>query len=398
MLEDFHKRLKLDESLVEKTGFNPYYCHLQSGLSDPVRIEQRDFINLASNNYLGLADDPRVKKAVVGAVQKYGASLCGTPIATGCTDLFQSLEKKLAVFVGLEDAILLPSGYQANNGIFSAIAGKEDVIVIDHFAHSSLLQGARAVGCKIRPFLHNNPEHLHGILKNLKDNPKGARQVFVVTESVFSTEGSIAPFSDIIDLCRKYQAVPVIDDSHGIGVLGKNGRGILEHAGLGGYFGLYTASLGKALANAGGMIAGNPTVINHLRYYCPHLVYSTALTPGVLAGVEAVLDIMAAEFPAISRKMWEYKTRISKGLHAAGFSVVTGEAPINSIETGSSEKTFLLAKLFYENQILATPFVFPSVPMNDGRLRLIAGANLTETTMGRVVNCFPNIFERFSAL
>ena len=355
-VSEFEKRLKLDDSLVRKIGFNPYYCHLQSGLDDPIIIDNREFINLASNNYIGLANDSRVKTAISGAVMKYGASLCGTPIATGCIDLFKRVEQKLAKFVGLEDAI-----------------------VIDHFAHSSLMQGAKTVGCKIRPFLHNNIEHLDGILKNLK----GFRQIFIVTESVFSTEGSIAPFREIVELSRKYGAIPVVDDSHGIGVLGKSGRGVLEYFQISNYEGIYTASLGKSLANSGGIIAGTKTLADHLRYYCPHLIYSTALTPGVLGGVESVLDIIGSEFGKISKKMWEYREIIRRDLLDSGFTVSPGEAPINSINMGNPGNSLLLSKKFFEKGILVTPFIYPSVPLNDGKVRLIAGANLKEETVSR---------------
>ncbi|KJS16463.1 MAG: aminotransferase [Peptococcaceae bacterium BRH_c4b] len=376
-LEDFYNRFSLDESLARATGFNPYYITIESGLDEKGVINGNKMINLASNNYLGLAADSRVKEAAVGAVQKYGASLCGTPIATGYIDLYKRLEEKLANFIGLEEAIILPSCYQANNGLFSSIAGREDLIIVDRFAHSSLIQGIKAVGCKIRPFLHNNLEHLEGILHR----SPGYRQVFVVTESVFSTDGSIVPFKEIVDLCETYNAMPVIDDSHGLGVLGKAGKGILEEQKIDGYRGIYTASLGKALANSGGIISGEQRVVKYLKYYCPHLVYSTALTPSVLAGIESVLEIMHSEFETIKKRLDSYKQVIFASLLDAGFAVVSSNAPINSIKTGSKENTFATAKRLFENGILATPFIEPSVPVNEGRVRLIAGANLSQDTI-----------------
>ena len=376
-LSDFYKRFSLDESLVRHTGFNPYYLRIDSGLDEKILVNGHEMINLASNNYLGLATDFRVKQAAVEAVGKYGVSLCGTPIATGYLDLYQRLEEKLSSFVGLEETILLPSCYQANNGLFTSIAGPQDLIVVDRFAHSSLIQGIKSAGCKIRPFLHNNLEHLEGILQR----STGYRQVFVVTESVFSTEGSIAPFKKIVQLCESYQAMPVIDDSHGIGVLGKSGRGILEEQGIEGFLGIYTASLGKALANSGGMISGKKGLIDYLKYYCPHLVYSTALTPSVLAGTEAVLDIIQAEFGVIKGRLVTYQQEIYESLVKGGFTVVPSETPINSIQSGNKEATFILAKKLYEKGILSTPFIEPSVPVNEGRVRLIAGANLTQDTV-----------------
>lgn len=379
---DFYKRISIDESLVEKSGFNPYYIEINSGLEERVLIEGKEMINLASNNYLGLAADSRVKQAVIEAVEKYGASLCGTPIATGYIDLYKNMEQKLSEFVGLEDTIILPSCYQANNGLFVAIAGKEDLIVVDRFAHSSLIQGIKAVGCKIRPFLHNNLEHLEEILKR----SSGYRQMFVVTESVFSTDGSIAPFNHMVELCQKYHAVPIIDDSHGIGVLGSSGKGILEEQNITNYRGIYTASLGKALANAGGIISGEKALIQYLKYYCPHLVYSTALPPSVLAGIEKVLDIMDSEYGLIKSRLELYKEMIYQSLKEAGLDVVESLAPINSIKTGSKENTFAVAKRLFENKILSTPFIEPSVSVNEGRVRLIAGPNLSIQTIEEAVS------------
>lgn len=379
--ENFLERFKVEESLAEQTGFNPYYIEINSGLENRLLAKGQSFINLASNNYLGLAADERVKEAAIRAVEKYGVSLCGTPIATGYIDLYKKLEQELSSFIGLEDAIILPSCYQANNGLFLALARKEDLIIVDRNAHSSLIQGIKAVGCKIRPFLHNNLEHLAGILQRSHKY----RQVFVVTESVFSTDGTIAPLKAIIDLCEEYQALPIVDDSHGLGVLGSGGRGILEEQQIPGFPGIYTASLGKALANAGGVVGGRKELIKYLKYYCPHLVYSTALPPAVLGGLEAVLDIIKTEFPLIKKRLYLYKQLINEALIEADFSVIPSKAPINSLNTGSKENTFLVAKRLYEEGILATPFIEPAVPIKQGRVRLIAGANLSQGTIEEVV-------------
>lgn len=386
-LDQFYQRFQLDKSLEEETGFNPYYCQIHSGLSDPLIIGGDNFINLASNNYLGLAADERVKKLAAEALNKYGASLCGTPIATGYIDLFQTVEERLARFIGLESALIYPSCYQANNGLFSAVAGKDDLIVIDHFAHSSLVQGAKTAGCKIRPFLHNNLNHLQGILEKSTQY----RQVFIVTESVFSTDGTLAPLKEIEDLAEKYHAVTVVDDSHGIGIMGKSGRGALEEWGINDFPGIYTASLGKALANAGGMIAGKKSLINYLRYYSSHLVYSTAVPPAVLGGINKVLDIIQEDFGEISGRMWQFKDLLSRSLVSAGFKITEGKAPITSICTGSSQDTIILAKKFYQHRVLTTPFIAPSVPAQEGKVRLIAGANLKEQTINQVLEIIQEI-------
>ena len=383
----FYNKHQLDDDIIRRTGFNPYYIELQSGLDESIVINQEEYIDLASNNYLGIANDKRLKNAAIDAINKYGVSLCATPIAAGYSDLYSEVSDILSNFTGLESSIIYPSCYQANNGLFSAIANKEDIILIDQYAHSSLIEGARAVGCKLRPFLHNN---LASLEKNLKHSSRH-QQKFVVTESVFSTEGSIAPFGSIIDLCNKYEALPIIDDSHGIGVLGTMGKGILEHEGITNYEGIYTASLGKSIANMGGVVSGKKSIIDYLKYYSSHLVYSTALPPHILAGIKASIKIIESDFKMLSKQLWNHFHTLRDGLMGKGFDLVTAEAPIVSVRTGSAEDTILFAKKLFANKILSTPFVNPSVPKNKGVVRLIAGANFKDSTIERILSIFDKL-------
>jgi len=365
--------LELDRSLVEEIGFNPYYYS----------FDNKKYIDLASNNYLGLAENEKVKESAIDAIRKYGTSMCGTPIATGYIELFEETERRLSEFVNLDQTIIFPSCYQANNGIFGVLANKEDIIIFDRFAHSSLIQGIKAVGCKISPFLHNDMNHLEQILSR----SQSFKQLFVVTESVFSTEGSIAPFKEIDLLCKKYNAVPIVDDSHAIGVIGKDGKGILQYQSITDFNGIYTASLGKAFANNGGMVAGNNKTIEYLRHYCPQLIYSTAIAPASLGGINGVLDVLAADFEELSSRMWRYKNLIYNSID----NIIKSEAPINSINTGTAKETILLSKKLFENGILSTPFIEPSVPKNEGIVRLIAGAGLSEEQIKCVVEKIKNI-------
>ncbi len=374
---EFYNRYLLDTGIIEQAGHNPYYHLVQSELSDEILIEGEYFIDLASNNYLGIAGHPRIKQACKNAIDKYGASLCATPIASGYTDLHRRVEQKISEFTGTEQTLIYPSCYQANLGLFRAIAKTEDIALVDKYSHSSLLEGLKSSGCHISPFRHNDLNYLEMLLKNSRNY----RTIFVVTESVFSTEGSIAPLSEINDLCMKYDAIPIVDDSHGIGVLGAQGRGILEHFGITDFHGIYTASLGKALANIGGVVCGKTSLMKWMQYYSSNLVYSTALLPSALAGIESALDIINDEFAELSSKMWNAKRRIGKALIKSGFELTDGEAPITSIKAGDSTATLKLTKSFWDSHILTTPFVYPSVPLNEGRIRLIAGANIREETL-----------------
>jgi 7-keto-8-aminopelargonate synthetase-like enzyme len=384
---EFARALVVDRSPLEVLGFNPYYQRLSGLHRGQPTVNGRPCFDLASNDYLGLASDERVHEAMRVAIREYGASMCGTPIAAGYARILADLETELARFVGLESAVVLPSCYQANVALFPAIATPQDVILVDRAAHASLVQGVRAVGCKVRPFLHNDLAHLEQQLAAAAP----ARHVFVVTESVFSTEGSVAPLADVVELCRRYDAIPVVDDSHGLGVLGRGGRGILEAQDLTRYPGLYTASLGKALANAGGMIAGAQSLIDALRYSCAGLIYSTALPPACVGGLRSVLEIITREFDRLGARMWSNHRRLVDKLQQRGFALRPAAAPIAAIQCASPQETLTWARDFFEQRLFATPFVPPAVPPGEGVLRLIVGAKLDETGMAGVLGALDQI-------
>lgn len=380
------ERINFDDSLLRNNGYNPYYVSIGSEQKDPLLVNGKEVINLATNNYLGLANDERIKETYIETIRKYGVSMCATPIAGGYTELFEQTKIKLADFIGVEKVLLYPSCYQANNGIFLAVAGKDDLILFDRFVHSSLIQGIRSVGCKALPFGHNNPESLENLLKRYSEY----LNIFVVTESVFSTEGSIAPFRQICELCLKYKAIPVVDDSHGIGIIGNSGKGILSHFELEKYDGIYTASLGKAMVNNCGVVGGSKELIKYLSYWSPHLIYSTALMPAIIAGINKTIDIVLDEFETRKKRIYQNTDLIKNALTQRGYKITDSKTPITSVISGSSEETLNFAKNLFSHSILSTPFVYPSVKKNEGRVRLISGANLKESTIDRVLTVIKN--------
>ena len=388
-LQQFYRDRVLDDTVAREAGFNPYYPLIGSALDDPLIIGGRPFINLASNNYLGLSNDIRLVEAAIDGIRKYGVSMCATPVASGYSELFRDAEDALSSFTGLEASLIFPSCYQANNGLFKSIASKDDLFIFDRFAHSSLIEGIRSCGCANRPFRHNDMEHLESILKRSSDHS----QAFVVTESVFSTEGAIAPFRELYALCLRYGAVPVIDDSHGIGVIGNTGSGILEYCGIKDYQGIYTASLGKALAVNGGVVSGKKSLLDYMRYYTSHLVYSTAIMPATLKALIRVLEIIGDDFEVLSGRLWDHTYRLKTALENSGYILTRSESAINSICPGNSVQTLIITKLLFKEGILSTPFIFPSVPEDCGRIRLIAGANLKDSTIDEAIRIFKAVID-----
>jgi len=380
---NFHE----EEKLVEQLQYNPYYQKLDSGAGNTVQINQADYINLASNNYLGFSYHPEILEQMKQTIEQYGASMCGTPVACGNVDLYDKTAKDFNKFLGLEDTIIYPSCYQANVGIISTLVKPTDIVVVDRSSHASLLDGIKATRCKVRPFKHNDMDHLRKIMTKTSDY----NNVFVVTESVFSTEGSIAPFDIICDICKKYDAIPIIDDSHGIGVIGKSGRGILEEKGIEDFEGIYTASTGKALGIAGGVVCSVFEVIEFLRYNSSSLLYSTAIPPVLLSATSKALEILDITGRELVEKLNRNRDFLLKNLTELGYKVTDSEAPICSVIAGTGENTFLMSKLLYDMKILTTPFIFPSVAKNKGVIRMIPRADLTEKQLEEIIKVFKTI-------
>jgi 7-keto-8-aminopelargonate synthetase-like enzyme len=385
--ERFEFNFTEENRLVDEIGFNPYYQKISSGAGLYVRIGNEDYLNLASNNYLALADDPEVISAMKKCLDKYGVSMCGTPVACGYSDIYETASRTVSEFLVLEDTLFYPSCYQANMSIFRSLARPEDVIFVDRYAHSSLVEGIRSPGCRIKPFMHNDADHLESLLKS-----SGAFEVkFVVTESVFSTEGTIAPFDELNELCKKYGAIPVVDDSHGIGTIGRSGRGILEEKNIKDYEGIYTASTGKAIGISGGFVSAPGTIINYIKYNSPGLIYSTAVPPVLLAGTVRALEIIGIKGALFSEKLTANKLKIHSALSSHGYDLASGDAPICSVKTGSNEITLKICKSLFEKGILATPFIYPSVSRDKGIIRMIPRIDLETSHLDHIISSFAGI-------
>jgi 7-keto-8-aminopelargonate synthetase-like enzyme len=386
----FGFELEEEERLVQKLRCNPYYQEMGSGADTQIRIKGIEYLNLASNNYLALANHPEVIAAMKAALDEYGASMCGTPVACGTVDIYQKAVEQACRFLGLEDAILYPSCYQANVSAIRALVKPRDVVFMDHDVHSSIIEGIRASGCKIKPFLHNDAEHLSELIRK----SSGFQNRFVATESVFSTEGSIAPFDEIYRLALEHDVIPIVDDSHGIGVIGNSGKGILEAKRIENYEGIYTASTGKALGVSGGFVCGSRQIIKYLRYSSPGFLYSTAIPPTLIAGIMQVLEILEKHGAGLVNTLSENKQYLYGRLKALRFPLCPGEASICSLIGGSNYRTLRIYQALYEANILATPFIYPSVAKNAGVVRMIPRADLSKGQMDHVIRTLVAARER----
>ena len=373
-----------EDKLVRQLGYNPYYQKIDTGADLYVGINDEQYLNLASNNYLALANNPEVISAMKLALDKYGASMCGTPVACGKVDIYQQATEYISQFLGLEDAILYPSCYQANGALIRALVRPGDVVFVDRNAHSSLIEGFKATGCKLMPFKHNSVQHL----SELTRKAEGFRNRFVATESVFSTEGSIAPFDVIYQLALEHDIIPIIDDSHGIGVIGATGKGILEAKNIHNYAGIYTASTGKALGIAGGFVCSNIQIIEYLRYSSPGLLYSTALPPVLIAGTLKALEIVSRDGKELVEALSRNKNYLYNSLQEKQFRMIPSEAFICSLLAGSTDQTFRICQALFAENILTTPFIYPSVAQNKGVIRMIPRVDLGREQMDDVIGAF----------
>jgi len=320
--------------------------------------------------------------------------MCGTPVACGSVDLYQQASREVSLFLGLEDAILYPSCFQANVAAIGALVKPDDVVYVDRNAHSSIIEGIRATGCKIKPFKHNDVDYLRELVRR----PEKFQNRFVATESVFSTEGSIAPFDLIYDLAMEHDLIPIVDDSHGIGVIGQTGRGILEEKQIKNYAGIYTASTGKALGISGGFVCSSYHIIEFLRYSSPGLLYSTALPPALIAGTIKALEIVSREGREMVQRLSLNKDYLYERLQGSGFRLCTSEAFICSLLAGSNESTFRIYLALFDEGVLTTPFIYPSVAKKQGVIRMIPRIDLNREQMDHVITSLLSIREKHPEL
>jgi 8-amino-7-oxononanoate synthase len=383
MTDIFEKCRKFDiVDQLKAAGIYPYFKQLESEQAPEVTIEGRRFIMFGSNNYLGLANDPRMKKAAVEAVEKYGTGVAGSRFLNGNTVMHAALEKKLAAFKGREAALIYATGYQMNLGVVSALVGKGDVAVVDKLDHASILDGCKLSNGEVRRFKHNSPADLDRVLADI--GPKPGK--LVIVDGVFSMEGDICPVPEIVKVAKKHGARVIVDDAHATGVLGAGGRGTCEHFGLGhGEVDLVVGTCSKSFASVGGFVVGDERVINYIQHVSRSMIFSAALPPASVASISRAIDIIEAE-PERIKKLWDNSNYLLKRFKELGFNTGETRTPIIPIIIGDDTLTFSMWKALYEAGLFTTPVVSPAVPPKRSLLRVVVSATHTREQLDRALN------------
>jgi len=383
MTDIFEKCRKFDiVDQLKAAGIYPYFKQLESEQAPEVAIEGRRFIMFGSNNYLGLANDPRMKKAAVEAVEKYGTGVAGSRFLNGNTVMHAALEKKLAAFKGREAALVYATGYQMNLGVVSALVGKGDVVVIDKLDHASILDGCKLSNGEVRRFKHNSPADLDRVLADIGPRPGK----LVIVDGVFSMEGDICPVPEIVKVAKKHGARVIVDDAHATGVLGKGGRGTCEHFGLGhGEVDLVVGTCSKSFASVGGFVVGDERVINYIQHVSRSMIFSAALPPASVASISQAIDIIESE-PERIKKLWDNSNYLLKRFKEFGFDTGETQTPIIPIVIGDDTLTFSMWKALYEAGLFTTPVVSPAVPPKRSLLRVVVSATHTREHLDRALN------------
>jgi 8-amino-7-oxononanoate synthase len=352
VFEKCRKFTKAKEAVA--AGVYPYYHVVESEQNPEVVIEGRKMIMLGSNNYLGLTSHPKVKEAAIQAVMRYGSGCAGTRLLNGNLGIHMKLEEKLAAFFRKEAALTFATGYQTNLGIITSLVGKHDVVIIDRLDHASIIDACRLSYAEVRKFKHNDLANLEYVLKD-----SGKRGKLVVVDGIYSMEGDIAPLPGIVRVCKKYGARIMVDDAHGVGVLGKTGRGTVEHFGLEQEVDIIMGTYSKSLASIGGFLAASEEVIHYVKHTSRPLIFSASPPPASAAAVMAALDIIDRE-PERRERLWHNTNKMLQALKQMGFDTGNAETPIVPIVMGSMERTFMMWRALFDAGVYVNSVMPPA--------------------------------------
>ena len=372
------KRICSDDSTRLRLKYDTYYHIFDKQVGTRVFKNGKEFIMLSSNDYLGLSHHPKIKEAGIEAIKKWGSSTTGARLANGGRIFHQELEEKLADFLGKEACHVFSAGYLACASAITGFAERKDLILADKNLHSSLWSGIQLSGARCERFAHNNPSHASEIL----GYGESKNNIFVL-EGVYSMEGHIAKLPEFVEIAHKHKAFIILDDAHGFGVLGKNGRGTADHFGMTDQVDVLCASFSKSLAGAGGFVASTREAIDYMRSHSKQTIFSAALSPASCACAQAALEIMQNE-PEHQEKLFKNLARYRSILENLGLDTWESETPAIPIVLGDKEKVYYFWKALLEKGIYAIISIAPGVPPGKDLIRTAISASHTEEDLDRI--------------
>jgi 8-amino-7-oxononanoate synthase len=369
-----------DPERVRRAGLYSYFRVVESAQDPEVSIGGRRLLMLGSNNYLGLTNDARVKEAAIEAIRKYGSGCAGSRLLNGTLDLHVKLEQRLAEFIRKDAAIIFATGFQVNLGAISCLVGKGDTVYLDKQDHACIIDGARLSFGEICKFRHNDIADLRRQMKNDADT-KGR---FIVVDGVFSMEGDVAPLPEIVALAREFEAALMVDDAHGIGVMGRTGRGTVEHFGLEEEVDLIMGTFSKSMASVGGFIAGDAVIIDYIKHRARSMIFSAAPPPASVAAALATVEIMDRE-PERRQRLWENTRFFAEGLRSLGFDTGDSQTPVVPVVVGEDVAALTMVQRLHEEGIFVNCVLSPATPPGRALIRTSLMATHTREQLARAL-------------
>ena len=390
---DLFKKCR-DFTLVDEAierGVYPYFHSLQSGQAAVVTMENRRTIMLGSNNYLGLTSHPEVIEAGVKGIEKYGSGCSGSRFLNGTLDIHLELEKNLADFLKKDACITFGTGFQSNLGIISAIAGRNDYVIGDKENHASIYDACKLSYATLLRYKHNDMSDLE---KQLQSVPETAGRL-IVTDGVFSMGGDICNLPEIVKLAKKYGARVMVDDAHGLGVLGKTGRGTAEHFGLMDEVDIHMGTFSKSLASLGGYCVADKNVVNYIKHSSRPFIFSASMTPANVICADKALEILKRE-PSLPQNLMKLADYVRAGMKKRGIDFRASFAPIIPINTYEDERTFTICKILLESGVYVNPVISPAVPKGEAIIRTSYTAASTKELMDEALDIMKSVFEKMN--
>lgn len=378
---------------AKAAGIYPYFREIESDQDTEVFIGGKKVLMFGSNAYLGLTNHPKVKEASIEATKKYGTGCAGSRFLNGTLDIHVQLEKRLAEYVGKEDAMSFSTGYQVNEGVLSCITGREDYIIWDEFNHASIIAGIRLSFSTKLKYKHNDMESLEKQLQKCEPD----KIKLIITDGVFSMEGDVANLPEIVRLAKKYNANVMVDEAHGIGVLGNQGRGTCDYFGVTKDVDLIMGTFSKSFAALGGFIASDKDTINYLRHHARTYIFSASCTPASIAAASAALDIMLSE-PERIDNLWKLTNYALDGFRQMGCEIGHTSTPIIPLFIRDNNLTFTIVRDLFESGIFVNPVVAPAVASQDTLIRFSLMATHTIEQLDFAMEAIRKIFKKYNLI